>query len=191
MGGVGGAGGAAPGTGPTQIGGLTPAGGTGKGGVGMTEGGMLDTALSAATTGLDLVAPGAGQAAQIGIKLANRAIKYGGQVAGIGAQGLMETFLPMGGSELAQKNWITRAIGGLAGAAPALPNMAGKAAAPPAQAQQGQGQQGQGGQQGPTNGVYIENFNGNQSDYSTANEIAAHQATAYESGMSGFNRARG
>ncbi|MBF9316556.1 phage tail tape measure protein [Mycobacteroides chelonae] len=126
----------------TRIGGVTPASGSGKGGVAMTEGGTLDTAMSMAASGLDLLAPGAGQAAQTGMKLANRAIQYGGQVAGIGVQGLMDTFLPTGGSELANKSWITKIVGGIAGAAPALPNMAGKSTAPPAQ----QGSPGQNGE---------------------------------------------
>lgn len=120
----------------TRIGGVTPASGSGKGGVGMTPGGTLDTAIGMAASGLDLLAPGAGQAAQTGIKLANRAIQYGGQVAGIGVQGLMDTFLPTGGSELANKSWITKIVGGIAGAAPALPNMAGKSTAPQSQNQE-------------------------------------------------------
>jgi hypothetical protein len=57
--------------------------------------------------------------------LANRAIQYAGQVAGIGVGGLMETFLPTGGSELANSNWLTRIAGGIASAAPQLPNVAG------------------------------------------------------------------
>lgn len=115
----------------SQIGGVAPASGVGKGGMGVTPGGTIDTAMGLAASGLDLLAPGAGQAAQTGMKLANRAIEYAGQTAGIGVQGLMETFLPTGGSELANKSWITRIVGGLAGAAPALPNMAGKSTAPP------------------------------------------------------------
>lgn len=134
-----------------QYGGIAPTSGSGKGGVGMSGGGALGMAVQAGGMALDAMAPGAGQAAQMGIKLANRAIEYGGQVAGIGAQGLMETFLPTGGSELANNNWITRIVGGLAGAAPALPNMAGKGSKAPeppldgsqvggANSQQGQGQ---------------------------------------------------
>jgi hypothetical protein len=61
------------------------------------------------------------------MKLANRGIEFGAQVAGIGAQGLMETFLPAGGSELAQNNWLTRWAGGIAGAAPSIANLAGGA----------------------------------------------------------------
>lgn len=144
-GGMGGMTGPSQGWSPSQtasrIGGVEPASGTGKGGFGMTPGGTIDTAMGLAASGLDLLAPGAGQAAQTGMKLANRAIEYAGQAAGIGVEGLMQTFLPTGGSELANKSWFTRIVGGVAGAAPALPNMAGKATAPP----NPQGQRGQGG----------------------------------------------
>ncbi|AVJ50656.1 tape measure protein [Mycobacterium phage Ogopogo] len=106
---------------------VAPAAGSGSGGIGMDGGGALGMAVQAGGMALDAMAPGAGQAAQTGVKLINRAIEYGGQVAAIGAQGLMETFLPTGGSDLANNNWITRIAGGLAGAAPALPNLAGQA----------------------------------------------------------------
>lgn len=62
---------------------------------------------------------------ETGIKLAERGIEYGAQVAGIAAQGMLETFLPAGGSELASNNWLTRIIGGVVGAAPAMANLAG------------------------------------------------------------------
>jgi hypothetical protein len=101
-------------------------GGTGGGGIGMTPGGTADTAMNMAAGALDIMAPGAGQAAATGMKLANRAIEYAGQVAGIGVQGLMETFLPTGASELANNSWLTRIVGGLAGAAPAIPQLAGQ-----------------------------------------------------------------
>lgn len=164
-----------------QYGGVTPASGTGQGGVGMTPGGTLDTAMGVAASGLDLLAPGAGQAAQTGIKLANRAIQYGGQVAGIATQGLMETFLPTGGSELANNNWITRLVGGLAGAAPALPNVAGKGSQPkpedvanvdPNTTQHGQGQ---GQPPGPTT---INVTNNRATEDGTGRDIAWHQQQA-------------
>lgn len=139
----------------TQIGAnVAPASGSGKGGVGMDGGGVMGMAMQAGGMALDAMAPGAGQAAQTGVKLINRAIQYGGQVAGIGAQGLMETFLPTGGSELASNNWLTRIVGGLAGAAPALPNLAGKGSEPlqPNQVDPNTTQHGQGGQPGPTFG---------------------------------------
>ncbi|UVK63002.1 tape measure protein [Mycobacterium phage Beakin] len=106
---------------------VAPYAGAGSGGIGMDGGGALGMAVQAGGMALDAMAPGAGQAAQTGVKLINRAIEYGGQVAAIGAQGLMETFLPTGGSDLANNNWITRIAGGIAGAAPALPNLAGQA----------------------------------------------------------------
>lgn len=62
---------------------------------------------------------------QIGIEEIKRSIEFGAQAAGIGVQGLMETFLPTGGSQLANENWLTRIVGGIVGAAPALPNLAG------------------------------------------------------------------
>ncbi|ATN88508.1 tape measure protein [Mycobacterium phage Alexphander] len=111
----------------TRYGGVEPYAGAGSGGIGMDGGGALGMAVQAGGMALDAMAPGAGQAAQTGVKLINRAIEYGGQVAAIGAQGLMETFLPTGGSDLANNNWITRIAGGIAGAAPALPNLAGQA----------------------------------------------------------------
>jgi len=69
----------------------------------------------------------ASAALQIGFEELNRAIEFGGQVASIAMQGLSETFLPAGGSELAANNWGTRLLGGLAGAAPAIANLAGGA----------------------------------------------------------------
>lgn len=172
MGGTGGPTGPAQGMSPSgqQYGGVTPASGSGKGGVGMTEGGTLDTAMSMAASGLDLLAPGAGQAAQTGMKLANRAIQYGGQVAGIGVQGLMDTFLPTGGSELANKSWITKIVGGIAGAAPALPNMAGKSTAPQNQNQDPNAPSQQGGN---TTNITVNNQRANEDG--TGRDIAYHQ----------------
>ena len=125
-----GAGGPDPGS--TLIGGIGwptgGAGGSGAGGGGVL-GGLMSAAGGAGGMALDAMAPGAGTATSIATQIAiqeiNRAIKYGGQVVGIGVQGLMETFLPVGASETAANSWITRIAGGLAGAAPQLPNMAG------------------------------------------------------------------
>ena len=111
--------------GPEQVspvGGLAASTGVPGGGkAGMSQGSM-DLIAGAASAAF----PGAGIAAQIAMQEINRAIQYGGQVAGIAVQGLMETFLPAGGSKLAQDNWLTRIAGGLAGAAPVLPQMAGQ-----------------------------------------------------------------
>ncbi|AVO21620.1 tail length tape measure protein [Mycobacterium phage MooMoo] len=130
-------------------------------------GGAPMDALMMATQGLDLLAPGASQAAQIGIKLANRAIGYAGQLAGIGVSGLMETFLPAG-SPLASigNSWFGKVASGFAGARPALPNAAGqKAPTNPAQAnpQQPQG--------GPSVGTNIEKLEFNNNEATQGNGV--------------------
>ncbi|MEW2478729.1 transglycosylase family protein [Mycobacterium sp. NPDC049093] len=124
----------------------------GGGGVGIDGGGLLGTAMAAGGTALDLMAPGAGQAAQIGMKLLNRTIQYGSQAAGIGVSGLMETFLPSG-SPLGNlgNSWFGKLAAGFASARPALPNTAGQQA-PPNPNAHGQG----GGQPGPTIGTQID-----------------------------------
>jgi hypothetical protein len=169
---------AAPfGRGPTQIGAaVEPQAGYGKGGVGLSDGAMGMAMMAAG--GLDLLAPGAGQAAQTGIKLANRAIQYGGQVAGIMTQGALETWLPTGGSELANKNWFSRLLGGIAGAAPALPNTAGKSPAGalgPDQAPQG-GNAAAAVKGGDTN---ISVTNNRATEDGTGRDIAYHQQNMY------------
>lgn len=92
-------------------------------------GSAAGAAASGASMGMDGGAGGAAASAaiQIGIQEMTRAIEFAGQAAGIGAQGLMETFLPAGGSALAQENWLTRWMGGIVGAAPAIANLAGGA----------------------------------------------------------------
>jgi type II secretory pathway pseudopilin PulG len=101
-----------------------PAGPSG-GGVGM--GGMAMDAAMLATSGLDMMAPGAGAAAKVGIQVANRTAKYAGQVAGIGVSGLLDTITPAGDNPKASigNSWLGKIAGGIAGAAPALPNMSG------------------------------------------------------------------
>ncbi|AVP42319.1 tape measure protein [Mycobacterium phage Misha28] len=157
---------------------VAPYAGSGSGGIGMDGGGALGMAVQAGGMALDAMAPGAGQAAQTGVKLINRAIEYGGRVAAIGAQGLMETFLPTGGSDLANNNWITRIAGGLAGAAPALPNLAGQASQQrkdidPQAAAQGQVQPKQG---GDTN---ITVNNQRATEDGTGRDIAYHLQNQY------------
>ncbi|AER14061.1 tail length tape measure protein [Mycobacterium phage DotProduct] len=157
---------------------VAPYAGSGSGGVGMDGGGALGMAVQAGGMALDAMAPGAGQAAQTGVKLINRAIEYGGQVAAIGAQGLMETFLPTGGSDLANNNWITRIAGGIAGAAPALPNLAGQASQQrkdidPQATGQGQAQVNQG---GDTN---ITVNNQRATEDGTGRDIAYHLQNQY------------
>lgn len=116
---------------PTRIGGKAPPQGKGGGfgGLGGLPMAAIGSAISAAGMAGDAFAPGGGQAAaaaaQSMLQLVNRAIGFAGQAAGIGVQGLMETFLPAG-SELANNNWLTKIAGGVAGATLALPNLAGK-----------------------------------------------------------------
>lgn len=116
---------------PTRIGGeAAPQGkGGGFGGLGGLPMAAIGSAISAAGMAGDAFAPGGGQAAaaaaQSMLQLVNRAVGFAGQAAGIGVQGLMETFMPAG-SELANNNWLTKIAGGVAGATLALPNLAGK-----------------------------------------------------------------
>ncbi len=129
--------GGGPAAGPTVIGGLAPKPGTG-GGFGGISGGILGAAMGAASSAAGLAVSGAAMgmdggaggaaasaAMQIGIQEINRAIGQAGQVAGIAASGLLETFLPFGTSEIAQNNWLTKIAGGIVGARPVLPNVAG------------------------------------------------------------------
>jgi len=165
---------------PTRIGGLAPVGGSGSGGIGIQSGGLVDMAIQAGGMGLDMMAPGAGQAAQLGIKLGARAAEYAGQAAGIGVQGLMETFLPTGGSELANSNWLTRIAGGLAGAAPALPNMAGKGQGGQLENPNGEQGQGQGGQQQPGMNIEKLEYNNNQATEDRAGkDLTYHLGSMY------------
>jgi phage-related minor tail protein len=153
-----------PGANTTRIGGAT-AGLEGQGGGIGVSGGLMDAAMMGAGA-LDMMAPGMGQVAQTGMKLANRAIQFGSQAVGIGVQGAIDTFIPFGGSKLASSNWFTKIIGGIAGSHPTLPNVAGKGTQPTPQsvanvdpnAQPGQGQGGQ-----PAGGnTYNANITNNQ-----------------------------
>lgn len=119
--------GGGPGSGPTQIGGGSPP--ASPGGSAGAGGGLFGAAAGAAAMAADLFAPGSGVAVQIAMQEIQRAIKFGSQAAGIGVGGLMETFLPAGGSELAANSWFTKIASGFAGMAPQLPNIAGKATA--------------------------------------------------------------
>jgi len=101
-------------------------GGSGFQGLGGMPMQAITTAVAAAGPALDAIAPGASQAAQIGVQLANRTAAFAGQLAGIGVGGLLETFLPHG-SPLADpgKSWLGKIASGFAGARPAMPNTAG------------------------------------------------------------------
>ena len=94
-------------------------------------GGLALDGAMAATAGLDMLAPGAGAAAKIGIQLLNRTVGYAAQNAGILASGALET-LSLGDNPRGSLGggWLGKIVGGLAGAAPALPNLAGGQKAP-------------------------------------------------------------
>jgi hypothetical protein len=173
---------------PSGIGGFNtgvqPSANPAGGGMGITPGGTIDTALGVASMGLDAIAPGAGQAAQVGIKEANRAIQFAGQAAAIGVGGLMETFLPAG-SPLAANSWFSKVAGGLAGARPASPNAAGGPnggkqgqAAPP----MGTPASGQGQGPAPGPGVTV-NYTNNQATEDRAGADLTSHLTAMGSGV--------
>lgn len=104
-------------------------------------GGLAMDGLMAATAGLDMMMPGAGAAAKIGIQLANRTVGYAAQNAGIIGSGVLET-LSLGDNPKGSlgAGWLGKGLGGIAGAAAALPNIAGKV--PGAMEQPGGGQAG-------------------------------------------------
>ena len=173
--------------GATKIGGAEPPKGYGTGAA--AGGGALGAAEGAAAMAANAFAPGSGVAVQIASQELNRAIQQAGKYVGIGLGGLEETFLPFGGSQLAQSNWITKLAGGLAGASPALPNLAGQAASGPLTPQQAFGGPPSpfGGQQSQTSiehGVHIDNItiHGDQPARKTATEIQDQLQTVTNGG---------
>ncbi|MDI9804032.1 hypothetical protein, partial [Citrobacter koseri] len=80
----------------------------------------------------------------------------------IGASGLMETFLPSGGSDLAGNSWLSKLAGGLSGARPATPNKAAQSKATPPQPGGAGGAGGQGGAMGPDGQPIVVNYTNNQ-----------------------------
>ena len=89
-------------------------------------GGLIGAAEQAAATGADMFAPGSGQGAQALFGLVNRAVGFGGQLLGIGMEGLMETFLPNDSPAAdPSKNIFGKMALGIAGAHPSGNNLAG------------------------------------------------------------------
>lgn len=176
---------------PGSVGGRAAQGGTGKGaGIG---GGAIGAAESAAAVAANVFAPGSGEAVQMGTQLINRAIGYGGQLAGIGISGLFETF-GLNDSPLAdpQKSVIGRLAGGFAGAHKTADNVAGQSAPPlkppDNQAPDGTAASGNGSGKppGPTTtnhmtgkgagaGVYVENMNHTGDGPDLASQIGKYQ----------------
>lgn len=199
---------APPGTGPTQVGAVVPPPvGTG-GGFGGASGGLLglisgavSTAISAGGMGADLAgamgggsagAAVAGALAQIGIDEINRAIAFGGQAVGILTSGLMETFLPTGGSELANNNWLTRIVGGIVGMRPLLPNFANISGAASAVNQEGMGHLGNNpqGTPGPGNQVNVQYNSYNQTEDENGKALAYHIGKSAGTPMPSMGRGR-
>jgi hypothetical protein len=91
-------------------------------------GGLIGAAESAgpAAAGMGGGGAAASAGAQIGIDELNRAIGMGAQAAGIGVEGLMQTFLPVE-SELGDpmRGWFGKGLGAVAGIRPAAKNVAG------------------------------------------------------------------
>ncbi|MGJ6126198.1 hypothetical protein QN239_26835 [Mycolicibacterium sp. Y3] len=99
----------------------------GGGGIGIT-GGLMGAAMQAGiaamgTAGAPFGGQAAAAAAQMGMQLIDRTTKFAGQAAGIGAEGLIDTFSvtnPDTGKNPLKDSWLWRAAGALAGAAPAI-----------------------------------------------------------------------
>jgi hypothetical protein len=92
-------------------------------------GGLLGTAESAASMAANAFAPGSGEAANMAFQLINRAIGYGGQLVGIGIEGLMSTFLPNDSPAAdPSKNIFGKVALGIAGAHKSPSNVAGQSA---------------------------------------------------------------
>jgi hypothetical protein len=89
-------------------------------------GGLIGAAESAGPGAAGMGGAAASAGAQIGIDELNRAIGMGAQAAGIGVEGLMQTFMPVE-SELGDpmRGWFGKALGAVAGIRPAAKNVAG------------------------------------------------------------------
>lgn len=163
-----------------------PVGGSGKGGVGISQG-----IMSAASTALGTMFPGS----QVALQEANRGAQYLGQVAGIAASGLLETFTLHGANGAGGNGgWLGKIAGGLAGAHKSSPNSAGAApgldpaskesAAPlkPGDPPPGGPKPGDPNSPGPGNGnntINIENQNINHDDGGANNRDAMRQLQAF------------
>ena len=176
-----------PGIGPSQalpgispLGPVTPAVGGGTaypsqgGNSGNIVGGLAMDGIMAATSGLDMLAPGAGAAAKIGIQVANRTIGYAAQNAGIAANAIGE-FFSVGDNPKGSigAGWLGKLAGGIAGAGMALPNIAGQKAP-----QQQQGDQQQGGGGNTTNNIMVQSREG-ASGQEHGEQIAAETSRMY------------
>jgi TP901 family phage tail tape measure protein len=176
--------------GPSQVGGGEPKNAPGGG---QSGGGLVSAATGAASMAADIVAPGSGAAVQIASQEVQRAIKFAGQATAIGIGGLLDTFIPFGGSDLAQNNWLTRGASAFAGVQPQIPNTAGKSASVDAMQKNQQTAQpmplpqpiSSGRESGPAPGPTIINNNITQNNHGKANDpgteaIGDHLRRQYE-----------
>ncbi|AEJ93979.1 tape measure protein [Mycobacterium phage Thibault] len=141
--------------------GWQPSGGGGLG-IGGLAGAAIQGAMGAGSAMAGPAAPAASAAAQMAMQLIQRGIKYGGQVASIGVEGLFET-LTLGDSALGDmsKSWFGRLLSGFSSAKPAIGGSAGKAGEKQEKEQPGEPKdqkQGQQGNQIGRQGIFIENF---------------------------------
>lgn len=177
-----GPGNALPGVAP--LGPVTPAVGPGTtypaqgGNSGNILGGLPMDGLMAAAGAADIMFPGAGSLAKIGIQLGNRTIGYAAQNAGILANGIGE-FLSVGDNPKGSigAGWLGKLAGGIAGAAPALPNLAG-GKKPPGPMDQAGGQQGGNVDQSQTNNITVQSREG-ASGQEHGEQIAAETGRMY------------
>ncbi|MGE2835456.1 transglycosylase family protein [Mycobacterium sp. SMC-4] len=155
---------------PIGLGGQAYPASPGGGGVGL--GGMAMDAAMMGTSALDVMMPGSGALAKMGIQLANRSIQQASQVAGIIGSGFLETFTPAGDNPKASigNSWLGKALGAAASAAPALPNLAGGKREQPLG---GEENAGQGGSQASGNTI---NQTVNQTNNYPTNDVAASSA---------------
>jgi hypothetical protein len=177
-----------------RYGGVGPPPGYGAGIGGGSGGAASAIASFAAGAGAGAMTFGAGLAAQIAAQEIQRAIQYGGAMAGVGVSGLMETFLPAGASKLASANWLTRIGGGLMGATANIPNVAGQPPSGPTaegtlktaeSVLPGAGQQpGAGGGTNIHNqntGVHIENYRVESTEDKAGKDLARHYVNMHNS----------
>jgi hypothetical protein len=112
------------------------------------------------------------------MKLASRAIQFGGQAAGIGVDALMQTFIPQG-SQKAGSGWLQRGVGAISSVKPALPNLAGGKSPT---AQNGDANQGQSGQPPVQGGDTNINVTNNQASEDQNGKTIAFHLGAQNSG---------
>ena len=152
------------------------------------QGGALGAAEGAAAMGADAFAPGSGAAVQMASQLMNRTIAYGGQMAAIGVQGIMSTFLPSDSPLSDFGNTLPgKLLTGISGAKPNKPPTAGATQAPLKDAPGAtRGTEHTGQPMGigmQINGMTVQAPNAEQFKYSMAQQQQMHQQYALQAPM--------